>query len=228
MTYNLFSESYLALVQEAQNILRQVDARLDPSEIYWDSIDHKILILKDHVWSYHERHESVRIATSALFTYLSPKTRHPLAFNCNARRALKDSITTAKDLKRSYATALKDVSRPDPVSMSTNRQVYYLLANVVHASGLDNPLEVKKDDLTHPRSMTHVVFGKNSKAHMNILLSNHGFQSSSLETINQLFFLLGIQPFAVSTKRENKDMSYVEMERLLEHFKDMPFHGTQE
>ena len=84
MTYILFLVSYLALLQEAQNLLRQVDARVDPSEVEWDSIDHKVLILKDHVWTYRESYESVRIATSALFTYLSPKTRHPLAFNCNA------------------------------------------------------------------------------------------------------------------------------------------------
>ena len=76
--------------------------------------------------------------------------------------------------------------------MSTNRQVYYLLADVVHSPGFDAPHEVRKDDMTHPRSMTHVVFSKESKSHMNILLSNHGFRLTSLEAINQLLFLLGI------------------------------------
>ena len=183
-------------MQAAQKILGDINVVEDENS-HTGPEENEICILKDHVWN--KEYVRARIATSALFTYLSPMTRQPLAFNCNARRTLKSSVKTASDYHPSaYSTNLWDVEKQDGVSISSGRQTYYLVSSLVHQPGYDTVTKTKNqppmDDFTHLRSMTRLDFGESIGTAESLILSDHGVRNAPLKMINQLLFLLRIRP----------------------------------
>ena len=170
----IYLDDYLKLVQEAQEILGKI--KVYETEDVPDS-DGKICILKDHAWN--KAYVKARIATSALFTYLSPKTRQPLTFNCNARRTMKSAVTNKTAIYPTpYADNLKATDKQDGVSISSGRQTYYLVSSLVHQPDFDSKEKAKNeppmDDFTHLRSMTHLDFGENVGTAESLVLSDFG------------------------------------------------------
>ena len=121
---HIFLDDYLALIQEARAVLSSIDACADPKHVSNEDIE--LCILKDHVWKYNEATPKSRIATSALFTYLSPMSRHALGFNCNTRQTMQDTVLNKKEgSNQPYAVALENLDEEDGVAMTTNRQTYF-------------------------------------------------------------------------------------------------------
>ena len=220
-------------VQKAQGILgsyKVVAASGDqPAEI----LDSSANILKNHVWHAKNYSLSTRIATSALFTYLSPKTRQPLGFNCNHRRTMKDAVMEQSSKhKRPYNEVLQELDVEDSVSITSNRQTYFLVTTLSHQPGYDSEKKAAKDqpddDFSHMRSMTHLYFDDEDNVGRTLLLSDHGIRNPSVDAVNQLLFLLGVEPFCTSIKQNDVDMNLVFMEHLFDKFEGMRLEDPAE
>ena len=216
-------------MQEARAILAQVKIQPVKDDKQPEG-DVKAMILKDHVWAKSDEIINTRIATSALFTYLSPLTRQPLTFWCNYRRTMMESLWRNQgSFSSSYSNALENVDREDSVASSAGRLAYFLVTSTTHQPGYDTDEHKKNkrptDDYTHMRSMTHLKF--NSGVANSLLLSDHAVQNPSLEAINQLLFLLCVKPFCTPIQYGNKDMNMVLMEHLLHGFNNMPLNDPQ-
>ena len=74
------------LQAKARLALMNVPVRANPDDWREENKFQQLNILNDHIWFHKGRQSQIPLAASALFTYLSPSTRHPLAFNCNFRQ----------------------------------------------------------------------------------------------------------------------------------------------
>ena len=185
-----------------------------------------------YAWDMKTNKEKTRIATSALFVYLSPLTRHPLGFNCNARQTDKDSVLRmTNDHNRSYKDQLNRLDEVDSVSISATRQTYFLVTSLRESPGYDTD-EKPSDDLptdnyTHMRSMTNLTFTQKYQMKA-LLLSDHEVRNPTVQAINQLLFLVGASPFVSGTEIAEERMTFVAMEQIFQRFATLKLHDPAE
>ena len=122
-----------------------------------------------------------------------------MVFDCNERECSITAVLHKQNENKTYKQALEDYDQADSVSMSAGRNLYLLVSSVVPVADFDSQDEAPNrkplDAFTHLRSMTQLEF-EDDEPTKTLLLSNHGLRCPSLEDVNQLLFLLGIQPFA--------------------------------
>ena len=152
-----------------------------------------------------------------------------MVFDCNERECSITAVLHKQNENKTYKQALEDYNQADTVSMSAGKSLYLLVTSVVPVEKFDTQKEApnKKplDAYTHLRSMTQHRFEEDEPAET-LLISNHGFRRASLDDVNRLMFLLGIQPFAQNANA-NDELNYMDMEPILEHLSQISFHNPE-
>ena len=173
--------------------------------------------------------QKLPLAATALFTFLSPYTRHPMSYNFNMRQTNMDSISKCHGGDRSYKEALQRCDQEDSVTLGSTKQVYMLVTSIKPADNDSTELPEKgynNDEFTHLRSMTHLSFGRPKNPAKSLLLSKHAVVKPTVDEINRLMFLLGISPFTTKRTQSSEDMSFVQAEHIIEHFVDIPLYDS--
>ena len=209
-----------------------VSVRANPNDWQEENKFQQLNILNDHIWFHKGRQSQIPLAASALFTYLSPSTRHPLAFNCNARQTQLNSVLYRSETDGSYKECLEAYDKDDSVGISANKSTYFLVTSVEDWPRSDTnaiiPNEMPKNTYNHLRTMTHVQFENedSSVSTKTLVLSNHGVKVTNLDDVNALKFLLGVTPFSqpILDRDSHSPLNIYEMDSILDKLADMPFN----
>ena len=190
----------------------------------------QLAFLLDHSFKTGQKtKQNISIAASSLLTFLSPHSRQPMVFDCNERECSITAVLHKQNENKTYKQALKDYDQTDSVSMSAGKNLYLLVSSVVPVVNYDSDDEAPNgkplDAYTHLWSMTQLEFDQDEPT-KTLLLSDFGMRRPLLEDVNQLMFLLGIQPFARNVSDDDV-LNYLDMDPILERLSEIPFHDPR-